>query len=130
MDGRNAIERLLNGRSKFVKGRVVATVEGTTLGKLPQTLDQVQVRRVRWQEQQGDLQLFRQRLHGSVVLVAGVVQYQGDRSDQPQRGDLPQQFADRLRVDDRRVGHGNQFVRDRVPRTQDVEPLTTRGGAD
>ena len=48
----------------------------------------------------------------------------------PDRGDLPQQLAHRLGVDDRRVGHADQFVGHRVPRPQHVEPLTTRSGAD
>ena len=48
----------------------------------------------------------------------------------PQRGDLPQQFAHRLGVDDRGVGHGDQFVRHRVPRPQNVESLTTRSRTD
>ena len=36
----------------------------------------------------------------------------------------------RLCVDNCGVGHSDQLVRHRVPRSQDVEPLTTRGSAD
>ena len=105
---------------------MVAAVEGTTFGEVPQAFDQVQVGRVRGQEQQRDTQLTGQCLDRGVVLIAGVVQHQRDRSGQTQRGNLPQQFAHRLGVDDRGVSHGDQVSRHRIPRPQDIEPLTSR----
>jgi hypothetical protein len=45
---------------------------------------------------------------------------------------LPEQrFSERWPcVDNRGIGHGDQFTRDRVPGTQHIEPLTTRSGPD
>ena len=77
-------------------------------------------------KQQRDTQLTGQCLDRGVVLIAGVVQHQRDRSGQTQRGNLPQQFAHRLGVDDRGVSHGDQVARHRIPRPQDIEPLTSR----
>ena len=124
--GRNAVEDFLDGGLKVGELRMVAAVEGTTFGELPQAFDQVQVGRVRGEEQQRDTQLTGQCLDRGVVLIAGVVQHQCDRSGQTQRGNLPQQFAHRLGVDDRGVSHGDQVARHRIPRPQDIEPLTSR----
>jgi hypothetical protein len=130
MGRRKAVEVLLDRRLKRSERRMVAAVEGASFEELPQTFDQVQVGRVRGQEQERDPQLNCQRLHRSVPLIAGVVQYQGDRSGETRRGDLSQQFAHRLGVDDRGVRHGDQFARHRVPSSEHVEPLTTRSRAD
>ena len=92
----------------------------------PQAFNQVEVGRVRGEEQQRDIQLSGQCLDRGVVLIAGVVQHQRDRCGQTQRGNLLQQFAHRLGVDDRGVGHGDQLARHRIPRPQHIEPLTTR----
>ena len=61
---------------KVGKLRTVAAVEGTTFRELPQAFDQVQVGRVRGEEQQRDTQLTGQCLDRGVVLIAGVVQHQ------------------------------------------------------
>ena len=45
--GRNAVEDFLDGGLKVGELRMVAAVEGTTFGELPQAFDQVQVGRVR-----------------------------------------------------------------------------------
>ena len=60
--GRKAVEGLFDGGSKVGERRMVAAVEGATFDELPQAFDQVQVGRVRGQEQQRDSQLLRQRL--------------------------------------------------------------------
>ena len=44
-------------------------------------------------------------------------------SRQSQCRDLAQEFAHRVRVDYRGVGHGHQGARHRVPRTEHIEPL-------
>ena len=129
MDRRKADEGLLDGGLKIGECRVVSAVHGTPFDELPQPFDQVQVRRVRRQIQQGDSQLRRQRLNHGIALIAGIVQHQRDRPGEPRRGDLPEELAHRLGVDDRGVGHADQFVGHRVPRPQHVEPLTTRSGA-
>ena len=48
--GRNAVEDFLDGGLKVGELRVVAAVEGTTFGELPQAFDQVQVGRVRGED--------------------------------------------------------------------------------
>ena len=63
-------------------------------------------------------------------MIAGIVQHQSDRSGQSRRSDLPEQFTHRLGVDDRGVGHGDQWARDRIPCPQDVKSLATRGRSD
>ena len=80
--GRNAVEDFLDGGLKVGELRMVAAVEGTTFGELPQAFDQVQVGRVRGEEQQRDTQLTGQCLDRGIVLIAGVVQHQRDRSGQ------------------------------------------------
>jgi hypothetical protein len=130
MEGRNPIERFFDGRLKLTKRRVIATVERSTLGELPQPFDQIQVRRIGGEEQQGDPQLLRQLLDRRIALVTGVVEYHRDRSRETNCGDLSQEFAHCCGVDDRRIGHGDQLACRRIPGTQDVEPLTTTGRSD
>ena len=50
MDGRKAVEGLLDGGLKVGERRMVSAVEGTPFDELPQPFDQVQVRRVRRQD--------------------------------------------------------------------------------
>ena len=68
--GRNAVEDFLDGGLKVGELRMVAAVEGTTFGELPQAFDQVQVGRVRGEEQQRDTQLTGQCLDCGVVLMS------------------------------------------------------------
>ena len=88
--GWKAVEDFLDGGLKVSERRMVAPVECAAFDELPQAFDQVQVRRVRRQEEERDPQLFRRCLNGDVALIPGIVQHHRDRSGQPQRGGLPQ----------------------------------------
>src|SRR6266496_5878705 len=59
------------------------------------------------------------------MLVACIVHHQRDRRLQSQRRDLPQQVANCFSRDVRVVRHPNQFMAERVQRTQHVVSLPT-----
>lgn len=106
---------------------MIAAVDRPAFGELPESLDQVQIGRVRRQEQERDPQVRGQRHHHRVPLVTRIVEHQGDRSRQSLRRDLAQELAHRVGVDHRGVGHGHQLTSQRVPRAAHVEPLPPRG---
>jgi len=107
---------------------MVFAVDALSLHESPQALDQVQIGRIRREEQKANAQLGGQALDDLVALVAGVVQDDGDRAVQLLGGNLAEQLAHRLGVDHGRVGHGDQLPRDGVPSPQDIEPLPTGSG--
>ena len=121
-------QRLLNRGPKRREIRMIFPVNALSLREPPQPFDQVQVRRIGRQERQPNPQLRRQPLHDRVALILRVVQHQRDRTHQFLRRDFPQQFAHRLGVHHGRIRNGHQFPCDRIPRPQDVEPLTARRG--
>ena len=98
--------------------------------ELPKALDQVEIRRVRWQKQQLNPELLGQTLHHPAMLIAGIVQHQ--RHGKPQRlgGDLPQQFARGFRVDHGRVRDRHQRVGHGIPGPQHVVALAPRRSFD
>lgn len=58
MGSREMGDRLFDGGSEIGEGGMIATVERTAFEELPQSFDQVQIGRVRREEQQRDSQLF------------------------------------------------------------------------
>jgi hypothetical protein len=85
MGGRKAVEGCFDGVSKVAAGWVESAVEGATIDEPAQAFDQVQVGRVRREEQQRDPQLRCERLDRGVVLIAGVVQRERDGCDPKMR---------------------------------------------
>src|SRR5512135_3622338 len=72
----NPFQAFHNRRLEPEEVLVVPARQALLLDELPQPLDQVQVRRVRRQEQQLDPKLLGQLLHHGAALIAGVVQDQ------------------------------------------------------
>lgn len=105
---------------------VVFRVQDLLLDELPESLDEVQIGRVGGQVHQLDLQRFGQFSHDGALLISRVVEDQTDRHASIRLGDLPQQFTHTGCVDVRIIGHGYQFVRDRVQGAQDIEALSAR----
>ena len=59
--------------TKGSEGVVMTTIQDLFLSELPQPFNQVQVRRIRRQEQQFDIQTLGQVLHQDTMLVPSVV---------------------------------------------------------
>ena len=68
-----------NGLLEVVEVSVIRGIQTGLLDKLPQTLDQIQVGRVRRQVQEFDLERGGQGRDERTFLVAGVIQDQGNR---------------------------------------------------
>ena len=93
--GRNIFQAAINGLAEFGEGVVVSGVEDISFDEFPQSFDQVEIRRIRRQELEFDIECRRQIYYQSTVLIAGVVQHQRDRSLQSECCDFMQQFAHR-----------------------------------
>jgi hypothetical protein len=72
-------QTLVDGRSKRLVVGVKDGLQALLLDEFPDSFDQVQVGGVRRQLHQVDAQLFGQTPHQIALLVASVVQHQGDR---------------------------------------------------
>ena len=72
-------ERLFDGNSKVCECGMISTVECSAFRKLPRSFNEVEIRRVGWQEHQTDSQLLGEPHHDRISLVAGVVEHQRDR---------------------------------------------------
>ena len=86
-----------NGLLEVVKVSVIRGIQTGLLDKLPHALNQIQVRRVRWQVQQFNLEGGGQGRDQLTFLVAGVIQDQGNGYPQVQRGELAQSLTHRAR---------------------------------
>ena len=86
-------QTVVNRRRECLVTRVLHRLQAFFLDELPHPLDQVQVRRIRRQEQQMDFQGSGQLLDQGAFLVAGIVQHQRDRTPHTGRSDLAQQNA-------------------------------------
>jgi hypothetical protein len=91
--GGKLVERAINGIAELDEIRVVSAVEDISFEEFPQSLDQVQVWRIRWQKHQLNVELFGQAFHQITMLIASVVEHQCDRSRQVQPCDFAKQFA-------------------------------------
>lgn len=120
----------IDGGAEVGKRTVMATIQYLFLDEFPQSLNQIQIGRIRGQELQVDAQRPGQLHHQITMLIACIVQHQGDRSLQPQCLDLPEQITHGFRV--HRGGRRNtdQFMRDRVPGAQDAVTLAPRTATD
>ena len=122
-------EELIAGSSELVKGFVIALVEHCFLEELPKTLNQVEIRGVRWQEYElylGGLQILG---NGLSTVIAGIV-----TDDVNPSGfgilsfNLLKQFEGGLRVDGVVITHdGTQVVG--INNAIDGEPLPSGIGA-
>jgi hypothetical protein len=74
--GSDVVEDVLDRGAKLGEGGVIAIAGHLALEKLPETLDQVQVRRVGWQKQQLDAQFLGSCLHWRGVVVGRIVEHQ------------------------------------------------------
>ena len=120
MCGFNEVE---NRGFEVLKGGVIMGMQAAFFHQLPEPFDQVELRRIRWEKQQFDLQGGGGVLHQPTALIAGVVQNDGDRNRQGQLRQLAQQLTDAGAMDVGLGGDGDQFVGDGVERPQHAEPV-------
>jgi len=100
----------VNSGCEGTEVRVVLGVQALLFDKLPQPLDEVEVGRIRGQEQQLDPQLLCHGLYERTALIAGIVQHHGDRHAQGERGQAMEELADTLGVDVGGVGDRDDFM--------------------
>jgi len=128
--GRDVIQATVDRGTEFGEGVVVAAVEHVAFDELPQAFDQVEVGRIRGQELQLDVERRRQVDHQRAVLIAGVVEHQGDRAWQLEGGDLAQQFTHRVRRHRAGGRDADELIRHGVPGTQHAVAFAARGPAN
>jgi len=125
--GRDLIQTAVDRGAEFGEGVVVAAVEHVSFDELPQAFDEVEVGRIRRQELQLDVERRRQVDDQRAVLIAGVVEHQGDRSCQAEGGDLAQQFTHRVRRHRAGGRDADKLIRHGVPGSQHAVALAARG---
>lgn len=123
-------QALLNGRLERGEVGVVLGIQTLFLDELPQPFNQVQIRGIRRQVEQLDVEARRHRRHHRTFLVARVVQHQSNGHTQVQRRQLIQERAEALGVDVGVIGNRDEFMGDGVQGPQDVEALPPRWGLD
>lgn len=99
------VQDTLDGDTKLRKGRVEAIAGDVRAQKLPESLDQVEIRGVGRQEQQGNVEFLRQFLHPMRALVAGIVPHHEDGDGTVGMGhtECVQQLADHLGITRHRI---------------------------
>ncbi len=121
--GGDVVEAAVDGTAEFGEVVVAATVEHVAFDELPEAFDQIQVRGIRRQGEQLDVERRREALHHRAVVIACVVENQSDWPRQPQRGDLTQQVTHGVRRHRPGCCDPNQFVRHGVPCSQHAVAL-------
>lgn len=107
---------------------VIAGIQTGLFHELPQSLNQVEMRRIRRKKNKFDSQGLRFRLHQLATLITGIVHHNFHRNA-PVRMSFPdfsQQLANRIRVDVILVHDRQQFLIQRIDRPQDVQPTPPR----
>jgi hypothetical protein len=124
VDFRDAVlDRRLHGG----KVGVAARVQGASLNELPESFNQIEIRRITRQEQEVDTQRPGQRRHQTAMLVAGIVQHQRRRT-MHRGGNLPQQGAYRLGIDGSAGRYRDELMGDGVEGAQHTESLPAAAG--
>lgn len=118
-----AFDRRLHGG----KVGVAARVQTASLDELPESFDQIEIRRVTRQEQEVDAQRPGQRGHQMAMLVAGIIQHQR-RGTMHRGGNLPQQVAHRFGVDGSAGRYRDELMGDGVEGAQHTESLPAAAG--
>ena len=78
-------DEVKDGFFEVLKGRMITGAQAAFFYQFPETFDQVELRRIRWEKQQFDVQGGGGVLNEVTTLVAGIVQDDGDRHGQGQR---------------------------------------------
>ena len=115
MQGWNLFQAAVDGLAEFGEGVVVSTVEHVTFDEFPEPFDQIQIRGVRWQELELDIECRCQILHQSTVLITSIIQYQSNRSPQSECCDFMQQFTHRRRGHGTSSCHADKLILRSVP---------------
>src|SRR5262249_32623017 len=97
VNGGHLVEAIVDGVLELLEGVKPGGVQGLLADEGPQALHEVEVSRVRGQEQHADPQLSRQRLHKLAALIAAVLQPHRDGALQPGSGQGMQQGANGVR---------------------------------
>lgn len=124
------VQQRTDGELEVAERGVVLRIQDLLLGELPQALNEVQVRGIRWQEEQLDAQGPGGRLDQFAMLISSVVQYHRDRSRFRQRGQFAEQLANALGVDVAGVADRYQLVGGSTEGSQDIETLPSGVAAD
>lgn len=124
VDFRDAV---LNRRFHGGKVGVAVRVQGASLNELPESFNQIEIRRVTRQEQEVDTQRPGQRRHQTAVLVTGIVQHQR-RGTMHRGGNLSQQGADRFGIDGFTGRYRDEFMGDGVEGAQHAQSLPAVSG--
>ena len=120
-----AVENGRDGVLEVGESLVVLGVERFLLRKLPQPLDEVQVRGIGRKKEQINSQRLGGRLCEGAALVGGVVEHNGDGKNGRKSSDLAEQFADTFGVNVLRIAHGNQTVSCCTNGAENVKSLPT-----
>ena len=72
-------DEVKDGFFEVLKNRIITGVQAAFFYQFPETFDQVELRRIRWEKQQFDVQGGGGVLNEVTTLVAGIVQDDGDR---------------------------------------------------
>jgi len=107
MSGFDEVE---NGFSEVLKGGIITGVQTVFLHQLPEAFDQIELRRIRREKQQFDIQVLRGVLNQVTALIARVVQNDRDGHGQVLCRQSVQQPADMLAVDVGIRGDGDEFM--------------------
>ena len=127
---RDVCEATVDRGAEIGERIVVAAVKDIAFDKFPESLDQVEVGRIRRLERQPHIERRREVHDQRAVLIASVIQHESDWSFPAEGRDLAEQFAHRVR------GHGaggrdaDERIRHRVPSSQDAISLAARGSAN
>jgi hypothetical protein len=105
-------------------------IETLLLDKLPEALDQIQIRRVGREEKKFNMQLSGQPLDEAAVLIAGIIQNKGDGQIGKRSCQLIEQSGHRLRVNVTGVGDSYQLSGGGVQGAEEIEALPARKGFD
>ena len=129
MFGFKVVDGFCNRLSESVKVGKSAGAERQLFHQFPNTLNQIQVRRVRRQEQKFDVERFSQFTNDSCAMIRRIVQYDRHRLAAAAMN-RSQQLANLLGADRPTVDHRNHLCRAVANRTEHVQPLAARAGGN
>lgn len=102
------------------------SAERLSLHEFPNPLNQVEVRRIRWQEQQLNVQRLRFLLHQRTTLIARIVHHHRNRSVGIFLLDRLQKLTYRQRIDIGNIDYSRQLLGNVIQGPQYIVPLTPR----
>ena len=119
-----------DGVAETLKLGVISGIKTLFFDKFPKALNQIEIGRIGRQEKEFNVKLRGKLSDELCTLITRIIQNQCHRYREVEACNLPEEITNALAVDVSVIDDGNQFMIDRVQRSEHVEPLPAGRGLE